>query len=220
MKKLLGDQGQASASPALTRFLKQSPCPFANLANIRVCQSWSTPTPTPTRLDRLSRDLLLLDRDLDADLAVLEMRGADALKTPEDYGAHLRTTVLGLRSRDQLRGDPLGDVSEPHWDFEFGQSSYFISVFAPLYRADHSRCSGEPDTAFVLFQPEQGFRRFGISSRRPRRGQLSERIHRGFERRGVDYDLALNRFAPKALRYVKPLHSDEPPVRWWVTPHG
>jgi FPC/CPF motif-containing protein YcgG len=152
------------------------------------------------------------------ELAVLEIHRANELKSPEAAGVFLRDILLGLRSRDLSENRDLTDgIDDPGWDFDFFGEPFFVSFFAPLYAPDHSRFSGEPDIAFILFQPERVFRRFRVSSKRPDRGALSKRVHRTFARSGQHYDLAMATRVPKVLRYVKPLEGEEP-IRWWTQP--
>lgn len=208
-------------SATLTDFLDRSPCPFAQRA--RICQAgpWTSPDPTPGRLDALAHYMRRLVGDDRCDLAVLEIHSAGRLASVAHGSKILLALLAGLRERDPLTELPLtAGIDDPNWDFEFCGEAFFVSLFAPYYPAAHSRYSGEPDIAFVLLQAERGFRRFGVSSQRPDRRGLSERVHRRFEGHGQPYDLGLNTAAPKAHRYVKPLHSGEPAVRWWEPYRG
>jgi YqcI/YcgG family len=203
-------------SDSLRRFFDRSPCPFARLAGVAECEPWPHASPTAERLDAWASFLAKSIRSTRCDLGVLAIHGADELRSVSAGAALVRSLLLGLRERDPSCERPLtADIDDPGWDFEFSGERFFVSLFAPFYPPGHSRWSGERDIAFLLLQPERGFRRFGISSQHPSRDLLSERVHQRFKRHGQDYDLELNTSKPKALRYVKPLAIGDPPVRWW-----
>ena len=207
-------------SDALREFLELSPCPFAQLADVSACGPWSDPRALPDRLDDLHRRLDELCRDDARDLLVLELARADRLRTPRDAAALLRATLEGLRARDGLCRDPLTKgIDSPDWDFEHAGERFFVSLFAPFYPDTHSRFSGHASVGFILFQPERGFRRFGVSSQLPGRERLSRAVGRRFYRHGQTYDATRNARTPKALRFVKPLGSDEEPIAWWKVPY-
>ncbi|HEX6781410.1 MAG TPA: YqcI/YcgG family protein [Solirubrobacterales bacterium] len=205
----------------LSEFLAASPCPFAQRAAVPLGCSWSDPNPTPARLDDLAARLSRFSADASQDAWVLEIQHDRSLQSLAGAGSLLRSTLEGLRQRDPSVSRPLTDgIEDPDWDFDFQGLSYFISFFGSLYPRWHSRYSGFEETSFLLFQPERGFRRFGVSSARPERSQLSQRVHQLFARRGKSYDLSLNTAAPKSFRYLKPVHSGEPPIAWWRSAPG
>lgn len=211
---------ETSTSTALRNFLSLSPCPFSQRARIRCGGPWSDPRPLPERLDDLHAEMLELSASEDCDLLVLELEQADELRTPRDLAAMLHATLAGLRARDPASQKPLAEgVDRPDWDFEHGGEKFFISLFAPLYPASHSRFSGHESVAFVLFQPERSFRRFGVSSRRPHRERLSRAVQQRFHRHGKEYDAAQNAGTPKALRFIKPADGDDAPIAWWRVPY-
>ncbi len=207
-------------SNALRDFLALSPCPFAQRARIRRGRPWGDPRPLAERLDDLHADLLGMGAGQDEDLLALEIGLAERLRTPRDAAALLHATLDGLRARDRSNQDPLTrGIESADWDFEHNGERFFISLFAPLYPVTHSRFSGHRSVAFVLFQPERSFRRYGVSSRHPGRGRLSRAVERRFHRQGKDYDATLNASTAKALRFVKPLSSEEGPIAWWQVPY-
>ncbi len=203
-------------SDALRRFLVRSPCPFARLAQVSAVDPWADPEVTASRLDHLASSL---ERSISGDrfdLAVIEIRRAETIGSVKAGARITRDVLAGLRERDATTKLPLtSGIDDPRWDFSFLGERFFVSFFAPLYPPDHSRWSGEEDVAFVLLQPERGFRAFGISSTRPDRKAISKKVHRRFRQRGQKYDLAFNLTSPKSWRYVKPVAAEDPPVRWW-----
>jgi hypothetical protein len=205
-------------SEALRRFLARSPCPFAQLAQITATDPWPDPEVTGGRLDRLAASL---EQSIAArlfHLAVVEIHRAETVGSVKLGAKIVHDMLAGLRERDPTAEFPLtSGIEDPCWDFEFLGERFFVSLFAPLYPSHHSRWSGEKGIAFVLLQPERGFRSFGISSGRPNRKTLSKRVHRRFQQRGQGYDLSFNLTSPKSLRYVKPIAAEDPPVRWWET---
>ena len=207
-------------SSALRDFLDRSPCPYAQRASVLHCGSWPDPRPLPERIDGLRAGLLELGGGDAGALLVLEFKGADRLKTPREAAALVHALLCGLRARDPSCSSPLTHgIDSPDWDFLHGGEKLFVSLFAPFYPSVHSRCSGHDSIGFVLFQPERSFRRYGVSSQRPRREQLSRAVHRRFLREGKDYDVRLNARTSKALRFVKPLRKGDPPVAWWQVPY-
>lgn len=217
-------QGMIASMPQskLPEFLEASPCPFARRASVPLGCLWPDPDPTPARLDELADRLGRFSADRSEDVCVLEIQGARAnLRSVASAGRLLYSTLRGLRQRDPQLARPLTQgIEDPSWDFEFRGLSYFISFFGSFYPGWHSRYSGFDDVSFLLFQPERGFRRFGVSSERDDRRELSRRVHRHFTRKGKPYDLDLNLSAPKSLRYLKPVHSGEPPIAWWREASG
>jgi hypothetical protein len=206
-------------SSALDDFLELSPCPYAQRASVLRCEPWADPKALPDRIGDVRQGLLDLG-DVGHDLLALEIEQADLLKTPRDAAALVHVLLQGLRSRDAQCPKPLTEgIESPGWDFLHGGEKFFVSLFAPFYPHSHSRFSGQRSVAFILFQPERTFRRFGVSSQRPRREGLSQAVHRRFRRKGQEYDVGLNTRTPKALRFVKPLGADDPPIAWWRVPY-
>jgi hypothetical protein len=210
--------GSTKASAELDtidEFLRRSPCPFARLADIVRPPVWTEAVATDERLDSLNGELRRSIESGRSDLAILELCGAGQISLAEGAGL-VRAILAGLRDRDRDIDEPLlAGIEDPDWDFRFAGEALFISFFAPLYPHDHARFSGVVDTAFLLLQPERGFRRYGVSSNLPHRRALSGRVHDRFHRLGQHYNLRLNTDAPKSLRYVKPIGEEDEPVRWW-----
>jgi hypothetical protein len=226
---MTGDVSSAHPSPldapgrsaALVRFLASSPCPFARRAEIKALAPWSDRSIDGEKLDHLHDGLLEMLSEKRFDLAVLGVRDPGSATAVPTWAGWLHGVLFGLRQRDRTIAEPLTTgISEPEWDFRFDRGSFFLSLFAPVYPASHSRWSVEEDVAFLLMQPERGFRRFGVSSKRPERGRLSERVHQGFARKGQHYDLSINLEPAKALRYIKPLEDSDPPIAWWQHSYG
>ncbi len=209
-----------TSAPAVSRFLARSPCPFVDRARVFLCDRWAQPVASEASLNGLAAELGDFLERADHDLAVLEIAGAARIASPRQAGSLLHALLAGLRDRDPLSDTELVEgIEEPAWDFVFQGHAFFVSVFAPFYPDAHPRWSGEPDTAFILLQPERGFRRFGVSAHRPRRRLLSALVEKRFERSGLPYDAAANQATPKARRYVKPIAEGDPPVDWWTLPY-
>jgi FPC/CPF motif-containing protein YcgG len=200
----------------LTRFLEMSPCPYARRARIQRADPWPDIDAADQKLNALAAALREGDAsDHPPDLTLIEIHHADELRLVADASRVIRTLLYGLSVRDRvLTTSVLEGADNPDWDFKFNGNPYFVSLFAPFYPPDHSRWSGSEAVAFVLLQPERGFRRFGVSARRPSRRELSHQVHEIFNQRGQDYELGPHLNQPKSHRYVKPLAGDAP-VRWW-----
>jgi len=211
--------GNAGLGTPLRVFLTQSPCPYALRARV-AHYAWPDPHPVSERIALLSRSLRELIESDDGDLLALEFHEANRLHTPLEAAALVNALLRGLRSRDAKCAEPLTQgIEADDWDFKYAGERFFVSLFAPLYPEWHSRSSMHGSIGFVLFQPERSFRHFGVSSRHPRRQQLSRGVHRRFQRQGQDYDVDANARMPKALRFVKPLGRGEPPIAWWRVPY-
>jgi hypothetical protein len=213
------DQLGSDLDTPLRAFLAKSPCPFALRARVAQC-TWPDPRPVSARIELLADRLRELIAGDGGDLMALELHEADRLRTPLEAAALINALLRGLRCRDGECGEALTEgIETDGWDFEYAGERFFVSLFAPLYPEWHSRSSRHGSIGFVLFQPERSFRRFGVSSRHPRRRQLSWRVHRRFQRHGQDYDVDANSRTPKALRFVKPIDPGEPPIAWWRVPY-
>ncbi len=207
-------------SDALSRFLAESPCPFAQSADVVPLGPWQDPFLDGPRLDALRAELSAFVGNTRSDLAILEMGNASTLHSLESWGSWLHGLLRGLRDRDATTAEPLPTwTADRDWDFHFENLAFFLSLFAPLYPTTHSRHSGDKSTAFLLLQPERGFRHFGVSSGLPARQRLSKAVHGRFARHGKHYDLDNNLYSPKALRYIKPLRPGDPEIAWWRCDH-
>jgi hypothetical protein len=196
--------------------LRSSPCPYAGRGRISILGPWDGHAITGTDLDCLA-DELATAAGAPADqrpdviaMIVTERPGTDVTS----LARLLRTTLDGLGRCDRVTGDNIA-VGLATWDFVFAGARYFVPVFSSVYATSHPRHSALDGHGYLLFQPEWAFRRFGISSTRANRAGLSEAVRSVFAAHGIDYTIESVTQWPKALRYVKPLHEDEPPVRWW-----
>jgi YqcI/YcgG family protein len=195
--------------------LRESPCPFAAAADLRVLATWKGPELTPASLDRLAESLEAFVRETPHMIGAVIVEDVPDLPVA-GWSALLLNVLEGLRARDSGTGEPLTASAERGgWDFVYRGVAFFLAVFAPCYPSGHARWSRDPETGVVLFQSEASFRHCGVSSGMPNRKALSERVWRRFAARGQPYDLWLATEAPKSWRYVKPLDPRDAPVRWW-----
>ena len=105
------------------------------------------------------------------------------------------------------------DVSDRSWQFEYNNLRMFLNVFAPCYRAPHSKLVDTKDRFFVFFQPEISFGYCGIN---PQNRTAKESIRAAFANAGMAYNGAAIDARIEAELYMFPDKAAALPVRWWL----
>jgi aspartate/methionine/tyrosine aminotransferase len=100
-------------------------------------------------------------------------------------------------------------VLHPQWRLFIQGEQFFISVFAPFYRPDHSRYTFESrDWIFMMLQPEAAIHQYIPEELFDARCEgIRERFAESFQ----SYDIA----ELEADRFVLPAGPGQPPVRWY-----
>ena len=216
------DSSESVFTPVASRFqnlLKGTCCPYAQFASISFGPAWQTDQSTRENLTRLLPyfdEFAERAEDQKTDMFVVEVREPGHLKNIEVFSAFLRTLLTTLKEADPLRTGDLADgIDSPEWDFTYRGVRFFVLTFAPFYDERHGRHSHCEDTAFITFQPDQSFDRYGINKKSPKRRKISEAVRDAFEKSGIRYDFCLVTRSIKALRYVQPLGVGQDPIRWW-----
>jgi hypothetical protein len=198
--------------------LRSNPCPYAPVCRYNLSTVWESPSFSRGHISRLATELkrFALGGDEDVqDVFVVAIEGSRNLNLASATRM-FRDVLMSLRSMDSLTQEHLTlGIEDDSWDFMFEGVAFFVMLLAPFYPTSHSRHSDLSDTTFIVFHPERTFRRFGISSKRHDRRELSEKIAALFSLRGRPYRLYDVCELAKPYRYVKPVSADDAPVAWW-----
>lgn len=194
-------------------------CPYARHANIAYAPEWDERL---TVIENTARFLPALHRFTEhcrqhrMDMYVVEVRGSRCVEDIKLLVCLLNALLHTIRRLDSTTDEPLTQgIETMSWDFIYNGVRFFVPTFAPFYKPNHPRYSYQPGSVFILFQPDTSFDRHKITSKNPKRGDITRRIKEGFEARGFSYDVSLVAGSPKALRYIKPINFGQEPIRWW-----
>jgi len=209
-------------SPVARRFyplLQSTGCPYAELANISFGPEWSLNETFHENIARLLPAFhAFAERSLDdnSDMFVAEVRDPMCLINIHEFARFLNKLLTKLSQFDSSSATSVFDgIESPEWDFSYKGLKFFVLTFAPFYHKCHGRYSHRKETAFVTFQPDHSFDRFGIHKASPIRRKLSRTVRDAFLRKGMPYHYELVTGSIKALRYIQPLEVGHAPVRWW-----
>lgn len=110
-------------------------------------------------------------------------------------------------------------IDSPHWVFEFAGVSFFITTFLPCYPHTNPRYTYDSKHCFILFQPEVSFALKDITNYTSdtnwdRPITERDRIRVAFKSASQTYHIPGKKF-PIAYEMIKPMHEQDPVVRWW-----
>lgn len=127
-----------------------------------------------------------------------------------------RRFVFGLADHDGSCRDALGrDVGSVGWNLSFAGEPVFLNLFAPCYPPEHSKHVAYDGHLYVFFQPEFTFDFCNVNRAKT---ELKAQIREKFASAGMAYDGETIDTRRKALSYVFPIRSGDPPIRWWEAP--
>lgn len=127
-----------------------------------------------------------------------------------------RRLLLALGQHDSSCHEALqGDIGGVDWNFVFDAQPIFLNLFANCYPTPHSKWIGDPDHAYVFFQPQFTFDFCNLN--RMRTG-VKHSIRTKFSQAGMPYDGDAIDGRRKAITFVFPLESSQRPVEWWLYP--
>lgn len=215
------DPSTALSRERFNNVIGKSLCPFAQRAKI-----WGAPdiddqndlAHNILRIAEVLRRFCRVAPSEGLDGFVIRLHAPAQLRNLTSFSTAFQDLANGLGRANTAYGmdNPMEkDISSPEWRFTFGGVSFFITTFAPFYRGDHPRFSWCRKSAFIFMQPEFSFDHHGIHSGNPKRGSIKESIRQGFARNSAGYSPELVDQPFEALKYIKPLQVDDPPVRWW-----
>ncbi|XP_013402725.1 uncharacterized protein LOC106168264 [Lingula anatina] len=150
---------------------------------------------------------------------------------PGDYGKDVQT--FGQAVRRVLTTisdhDPSGVhcmkqsfIAKRGWVFQFNKITFFVTTFAPCYPDNHSRYAFDSDHAYILLQPEISFAQHDLPSDTPVTNwgnpkTVRDRIRVAFRDAGREYKIRDTIYFPTVLEIVKPIESNGPDVKWWIS---
>ncbi|MCJ7841654.1 YqcI/YcgG family protein [Lederbergia sp. NSJ-179] len=132
------------------------------------------------------------------------------------------STVLKETFNVIAENDPTGkncmkeNIEDENWQFSFNNVRLFVTTFANFYSENNPRYSPIVGSSFIFLQPEFSFDHHRIHFGNPHRDKTKETIRKVFKRKGCIYEAELIKQPIEAYKYIKPLHMDDDPVRWWV----
>lgn len=196
-------------------------CPFAQQAKV-----WGAPDYDECRdvAHNIARIAPVLDRfcrvasSEKLDGFVIRLTSPEHIRDIRSFTRifHEILTELGRANKQNGFHDALEeDIFTNKWRFKFSNVSFFIITFAPFYRGDHPRFSWCSESAFIFMQPEFSFDAHGIHINNPKRKSIKNGIRDEFSRSTIGYSSRLVEQPIEALKYVKPLDVDAPPIMWW-----
>jgi hypothetical protein len=194
-------------------------CPYASRAKAWFAPEWDA---TLSVRDNTLRIVPDFDRFIDfgeeqeLDIFVIEVRGSESIKDINSFADLLYCVLHTMNVSDPISTSYLTDnIESMEWDFTYRGVEFFIPTFTPFYKASHVRYSYQNDSAFIMFQPDYSFDKYGINRKNPKRFDITNGIREMFERNGFTYDIELISRSIKAVRYIKPHQIGYPPIRWW-----
>lgn len=200
------------------RIANASACPFARAGTHVAGPEWRADFSIVENTARVAADLadLLGTGRMDWDGYVLEFAEQAAPASIANLGELLRELLTAMATMDPCGRNCMAlPVETKGWWFRFGPQRFFVLMLSSAYPLSHSRSTlGVPGT-FVLFQPEHAFDNAlrKLDSVTP---QLRQNVRKAFAAQGRSYDPSLSESPYEVHRYVKPLQSGDPVVRWWL----
>ncbi len=198
-------------------------CPFAQQAKIWGAPDYDEHEDVETNVSRIAAVLARfcrVARSEELDGFVIRLTSLAHIRQIHSLSDVFHRILASLGRQNKVNGlqNPMDDeILTKEWRFTFSNVSFFITVFAPFYRGDHPRFSWCSKSAFIFLQPEFSFDAHGIHSHNPKREMIKIGIREEFSRSTIGYSSKLVEQPMEALKYIKPLDLDAPPVKWWKT---
>ena len=195
-------------------------CPFAKDAKIMYSSDWDSKIDFKKNITRiLPQFACFVTKGIPDgyELFITEIRQKSIIKQIKNFAGFLNKLLHEIYLSDTRAVKYFTDgIETMEWDFTFNDVRFFIPTFAPFYKRTHPRYSFNPDAAFIMFQPDCTFDKYNISSKNPDRSEITEKIRDLFLENNVTYNLRYVRGSIKAVRYIKPVNLEGPPVKWWL----
>lgn len=210
-------------SPVLERFdliRLNTECVFSANAKVWGSHEWDKDLSFEANVGRSVSDLERFLRAADEeglDAFVFEVQDAGSGESVTSLARATKRLLDVLSSLDPSgRRATTEDVGSPDWHFSFAGQRLFVITFAPCYPPTSARFAFGAEWPLFLLQPEGSFLN-KLNQERTRNSQIHQLIRDRYAANGRPYDLA--RFGEpgknEAYRFVKPIDSTSPPVRWW-----
>ncbi|XP_013412870.1 uncharacterized protein LOC106175424 [Lingula anatina] len=164
---------------------------------------------------------------------VCEPLGLDGFvyELPGDYGKDVQTfgqavhrvlTTISDHDPSGVHCMKQSFIAKRGWVFQFNKITFFVTTFAPCYPDNHSRYAFDSDHAYILLQPEISFAQHDLPSDTPVTNwdnpkTVRDRIRVAFRDAGREYKIRDTIYFPTVLEIVKPIESNGPDVKWWIS---
>lgn len=208
-----------SISQRFSVLVNKTFCPYASSSKVWFAPGWDTSLSVRENTLRIIPyfdKFIEVGEEKELDIFVIEVRGSQSINNIYSFADILYCVLHTMNESDPTSTNCLTDsIESMEWDFTYRQMEFFLPTFAPFYDANHVRYSQHKDSAFILFQPDYSFGRYGINSKNPKRFDITKGIRETFEKNGFTYDIELISRSIKAVRYIKPHQIGDPPIRWW-----
>ena len=144
----------------------------------------------------------------------------------EAFAAAVRRLLFTISNMDPTgeRSARKAYIHDRAWHFTFARFPIFVTTFAPCYGPTSSRYTygADPESAFVLLQPEYSFLRHDLPADTPHTEwdnpkTIRDRIRVSFRDAGQAYDIPNTVHYPASEHIVKALVRGQQAVRWWET---
>jgi len=202
-------------------------CKFAKNSKL-----WGSPTYLPTLSLRRNVEnalqsfslFLKVGKGRHLDGYVMHVESKHAHHSVHEFGRLVFTVLKCLSDHDPHHVHCIDKSYLPSygWWFEFDNEFIFVTTFASCYKSDHSRHTfgANPDSCFILFQPEYSFAFRNIScGEEPTEWEnpktVRDQIRVSYKQNGRNYILDSNSLGPTAHQIVRPLNLQDPVVKWW-----
>jgi hypothetical protein len=208
---------ELAASRRFARIAGRSACPFARSGKHVAAPEWRIEASWLDNAARVAEHLsavLALESSC-WDGYVVDIPLESSPDSVAELGRLVRDLLGTLASLDPNGKNCMAlPVETKGWWFRFGPVRFFVLALSSLYPDEHSRSTrGLPGT-FVVFQPEHAFDR-ALGKLDIVTAQLRSNVRKAFEAQGQAYDPSISESPYEVHRYVKPLQSGAPVVRWW-----
>lgn len=104
-----------------------------------------------------------------------------------------------------------GGFESKKWQFNFNDLDLFVIAFAPFYPETNARHS-RSDKTFLFLQPQVMFKK---KIARNKIAEAKELIRVNFDNNSQSYRGPIMDLDYESLKFVKPLHVNDPPIKWW-----
>jgi hypothetical protein len=201
-----------------------SPCPYAMSANVWGSPCWDSQRTIVENAETIVPYLVkYIGQEANGSEAVdgfvvQPLPSAFPAETTAELAGSFREFLAALNNNDPSRSDCMArEIDSKDWEFYFNGKPLFISVFSPLYPADHVR---HAEHTFIFFQLQYTFDRYGVGDnirQTPRVLRILSDIEARFGQKGYQYPSESVDNVPKAHKYLLPRWSGDETVQWWKT---
>lgn len=203
-------------------------CPFALKAKIWKSNfNWNPDKNLTENVSQFKKQDLdpYIEQQEAYDIIPLELPAEQYTKDIPALSATLKAILSSLNkpSIDDLKNlqpDKNGRYWYDGWQFNYRNTRFFITTFAPFYPPNSSRYNYGLENAFILFQHEQQLKD-SLPFEQERRNHNKLVARRLFSKKGQPYtnnktiEPDFSQKAHEAPRYIKPLPGETEAIRWW-----